>query len=220
MRLLNQNVPLVSRIAIFKKLYTKMGQKRLYFYITITVLILTFITSTVIDVCARRKEAILQNITKRKTKTKDLTDTSDSTTLETIRHTEPTTINKTATTHNPVSTTTQPYLDIHIKEEGTFRSLDNEPYFYVRSAYVDNRFNPSTVQILTVMGWHLFRYSGQIHCHFLRTRSESNSIEKVKVKFHKLNNPVSCFFRSVAILCNTSSTDPPDYVSLSYRGEG
>ena len=132
-----------------------MDRKLQYSVILLITAIMIFLLNSAKDIYTGRRQ--FPDIPGIKTKLIAV-DISGSTTLETTKYTEPistisfVTDNTSTTTYTPVITTTQPVIDINIKEEGTFKTLDNEPYFYVRSAYLDNRFNPPTVQILSVMG--------------------------------------------------------------------
>ena len=124
-------------------------------------------------------------------------------------------------TSSPTGASNQAHFpNIKIKEQETFRPLDNESYMYVRSAYLDYRFNPPVIQILTVMGGHIFSYSKAIRCQFMRYKYNRTEVQTVEGALMKLRNPINCFFRSVAVSCKASLANPPDYVSLSYKEIG
>ena len=108
---------------------------------------------------------------------------------------------------------------LNLKEDDTFWNSEEEPHLYIRSSYLDYRFEKPVVQFLTVMGHNI---SESIVCHFAYYRPCKEIVANIQSSLTDLfkNDRTKCFYLQVIVKCPFSADDPPDYVAVSTKSIG
>ena len=108
---------------------------------------------------------------------------------------------------------------LNVKKDDTFWNSEEEPHLYIRSAYLDYRFEKPVVQFLTIVGHNI---SESIVCHFAYYRPCEEIVANVQSSLTDLfkNDRTKCFYLQVIVKCPFSADDPPDYVAVSTKSTG
>ena len=103
-----------------------------------------------------------------------------------------------------------------VKEDDTFGVPKNEPYLYLRSAYLDHRFNPPKIWILALAGRTIS--SSSIQCYQMQILSNGNIVKPLKTSIY-LDHTKACFFKMYVFHCDMDH-GKPDYVTISANQRG
>ena len=98
-------------------------------------------------------------------------------------------------------------------EENFFVAAPNEPFLYLKSAFVDFRFNPPVIWILAVVGKQSLE---DRVCHVSPT-SEGPKPTQAQILF---SFEKKCFFDMVIFHCNFTQNDPPQHVTVAAKNAG
>ena len=98
--------------------------------------------------------------------------------------------------------------------EDAFGVPSNEPYLYLRSAYLDYRFNAPKTWILVVAGKNLDVKTAQ--CIYSRDKGKT---ETVNATLSHNSGARGCFYRQYIFDCNLGERNP-HFVTLTFNGKG
>ena len=101
-----------------------------------------------------------------------------------------------------------------VLNEDAFGVPSNEPYLFLRSAYLDHRFNPPRTWILAVAAKTLDRNTAQ--CVY---KEENGDIETVKAVASHDGAANYCFYAQYIFYCNLGDRNP-DFVTLTFNDKG
>ena len=103
-----------------------------------------------------------------------------------------------------------------VKEDDTSGVPKNEPYLYLRSAYLDYRFNPPKIWILALAGKTIS--SSSIQCYRMQNINKDNIVKPLKTNIY-LNHTKACFFKMYVFHCDMDQ-GKPDFVTISTNQRG